>query len=313
VWWRGRRGPRPPQPLPLRRRARRATPPACCHPPPTHARRITLVHSQQRLPAQPLLYLPFLRTLFCDSPVQPPLLRATPPVVYLGQFSSAVRSCSSPPGGDWPYTPRPTLLVFVGPRWAPSSLRCPAPECVYKIDFPPSPPLTAGIALPALSCLTSSCKLDIRQRISKQCCPPAGKAALSRHAVARRRPQPPTQTACAAFVDHRGHLCCILLRLTRAPAMQAVCSTSGRTVSCFTERRPARARPQSQQTRSSRSRLQAAAGDGPWQPAPTPPPVDPFAEKTVYKDNIFDRAMLWYFSSVMSKQLDSERGHREGS
>jgi hypothetical protein len=40
--------------------------------------------------------------------------------------------------------------------------------------------------------------------------------------------------------------------------------------------------------------------------------VDPFAEKTVYKDNIFDRAMLWYFSSVMSNQLDSEWGHRKG-
>ena len=90
--------------------------------------------------------------------------------------------------------------------------------------------------------------------------------------------------------------------------MQAVCSTSGR-LACFTERRPARARPQPQQRRSS---LQAAAGDGPWQPAPTPPPVDPFAEKTVYKDNIFDRAMLWYFSSVMSNQLDSEWGHRKG-
>jgi hypothetical protein len=33
------------------------------------------------------------------------------------------------------------------------------------------------------------------------------------------------------------------------------------------------------------------------------PPADPFAEKTVYKDNLFDRAMIYYFSAVMSKQL----------
>jgi hypothetical protein len=125
VWWRGRRGPRPPQPLPLRRHARRATPPACCHPPPpTHRPRITLVHSQQRLPAQPLLYLPFSRTLFCDSPVQPPLLRANPPVVYLGQFSSAVRSCPPLPAAIGPTPCGPRCFFLLAPAALP--LRCPS-------------------------------------------------------------------------------------------------------------------------------------------------------------------------------------------
>ncbi|EFN57026.1 hypothetical protein CHLNCDRAFT_57404 [Chlorella variabilis] len=32
-------------------------------------------------------------------------------------------------------------------------------------------------------------------------------------------------------------------------------------------------------------------------------PPDPFAERTVYRDNVLDRAMIYYFSSVMSKQL----------
>lgn len=31
--------------------------------------------------------------------------------------------------------------------------------------------------------------------------------------------------------------------------------------------------------------------------------MDPFAERTVYKDNLFDRAMIYYFSKVMSDQL----------
>lgn len=55
----------------------------------------------------------------------------------------------------------------------------------------------------------------------------------------------------------------------------------------------------------------AAASGGsaadPWTP-PADPSKDPFAKKTVYKDNVFDRAMIWYFSSVMSKQLGGERG-----
>ncbi len=36
--------------------------------------------------------------------------------------------------------------------------------------------------------------------------------------------------------------------------------------------------------------------------------ADPFAERSTYKDNLFDRAMIWYFSSVMSKQLGGEGG-----
>lgn len=43
--------------------------------------------------------------------------------------------------------------------------------------------------------------------------------------------------------------------------------------------------------------------------------ADPFAERSTYKDNLFDRAMIWYFSSVMSKQLGGEgrgRVHAEG-
>jgi hypothetical protein len=54
------------------------------------------------------------------------------------------------------------------------------------------------------------------------------------------------------------------------------------------------------------SRCRSTTGKGsdvaPFSP-PAAPPVDPFAEKTVYKDNLFDKAMIYYFSNVMSKQL----------
>ena len=53
-----------------------------------------------------------------------------------------------------------------------------------------------------------------------------------------------------------------------------------------------------------RARAAAAAGGSSTSTAAAvAPPKDPFAEKTEYKDNLFDRAMIWYFSSVMSKQL----------
>lgn len=42
----------------------------------------------------------------------------------------------------------------------------------------------------------------------------------------------------------------------------------------------------------------------PWPPHRAA--ADPFAERSTYKDNLFDRAMIWYFSSVMSKQLGGE-------
>ena len=39
------------------------------------------------------------------------------------------------------------------------------------------------------------------------------------------------------------------------------------------------------------------------------PPADPFANKEVYKDNIFDRFMINYFSRTMSNELGGELGY----